>query len=203
MSVANLLVFAGAYLAAVLLPGPAVTALVARVLARGARGAPAYIAGCAAGSLLWFAVAATGMAALAASFATVFVAVRFAAAGYLLYLAWKLWTAPPRAMAQADTSPEGWGRVFLSGLGINLGNPKAVVFFLALLPAVVNIGTLTLPGFAAIAATIAAIVAGVFAGYTVLAARARRLFTSGRAQRVANRTSATVLAGAAAMIVTR
>jgi acyl-CoA synthetase (AMP-forming)/AMP-acid ligase II len=54
MGHSHLLVFAAAYLAVLVLPGPGVTALVARVLARGTPGSPAFIAGFVAGALMWF-----------------------------------------------------------------------------------------------------------------------------------------------------
>ena len=130
MDITHLLVFAAAYLAVVLLPGPGVTALVARVLTRGTHGAPAYIAGFVTGSLLWFTVAAAGLAALASAFGVLFTVIRYAGAIYLVYLAWKFWTAPARPFDAADTSPEGRWSLFLAGAAINLGNPKAVVFFL-------------------------------------------------------------------------
>ncbi len=203
MDHARLAVFAAAYLAVLILPGPGVTALVARVLARGTRGAPAFIAGFVAGSLLWFTIAATGLAVLAATFATVFVVIRYAGAAYLLYLAWKLWTSPARAMGDAQTSPDGNARLFLTGLAINLGNPKVIVFFLALLPTVVDLAALTPLGFGELAAIIIAIASGVLTAYAVAAARARRLFTSPRAVRLANRGSAAIMASTAVTIATR
>lgn len=199
----NLFVFAAAYLAVVILPGPGVTALVARVLARGTRGAPAFIAGFVAGALLWFTTAVTGLAAIASTFADVFIVIRYAGAAYLLYLAWRFWTAAARPVATVDTSPESRGRLFLAGLAINLGNPKAVVFFLALLPTVVDVEALTLPGAVELGVLVAVIVAIVFSAYTLAAARARRLFTSPRALRLVNRGSSVAMAGAAAAIVTR
>src|SRR5580698_5835862 len=161
MDHSHLLVFAAAYLAALVLPGPGVTALVARVLARGTHGAPAFIAGCVIASLMWFIIAATGLAMLAASFAAVFVAIRYAGAAYLLYLAWKLWTAPARALDVPQAAPDDHGRLFLTGLAINLGNPKVIVFFLALLPTVVDVGTLSPLGFVELAAMIVVIASGV------------------------------------------
>jgi threonine/homoserine/homoserine lactone efflux protein len=199
----RLLVFAAAYLAALVLPGPGVTALVARVLARGTHGAPAYIAGFVCGSLVWFSIAATGLALLASTFAAVFIAIRYAGAAYLLYLAWKLWTAPPRPLGAPEASPDGPGRLFLTGLAINLGNPKVIVFFLALLPTVVDLGSLTPLGFAELASIIAAICAGVLAAYAMAAARARRLLTSTRAVRLVNRGSGAVMAGVAVTMVAR
>jgi threonine/homoserine/homoserine lactone efflux protein len=203
MDLPNLIVFATAYLAVVLLPGPGVTALIARVLTRGTRGAPAYVAGFAAGSLLWFTVAATGLAALASAFGTLFIVIRYAGAAYLLFLAWKLWAAPPRSAEAIDASPDGYWRLFLAGLAINLGNPKAIVFFLALLPTVVDLNALTPVGFAELASLVAVILVGVFTAYAIAAERARRLFSSPRAIRFLNRGSSVAVAGTAAAMVAR
>ncbi len=203
MDHARLLVFAAAYLAALVLPGPGVTALIARVLARGTHGAPAFIAGFVVGSLLWFTIAATGLAVLAASFATIFVAIRYAGAAYLLYLAWKFWTAPPRPLDAPETAPDNRGRLFLTGVALNLGNPKVIVFFLALLPAVVDLGTLTPFGFTELALIVTAIASTVLTAYALAAARARRLLTSPRTVRMVNRGSGVIMAGAAVTIVAR
>ena len=203
MDHSRLLVFAAAYFAALVLPGPGVTALVARVLARGAHGSAAFIAGFVVGSLLWFTIAATGLAVLATSFATVFVAIRYAGAAYLLYLAWKLWTAPAKALDAPAASPEDRGRLFLTGVAINLGNPKVIVFFLALLPTAVDLGTLTPLGFAELALIITAVASGVLAAYALVALRARRLLTSGRAVRLMSRGSGAIIAGVAVTIAAR
>lgn len=203
MSIANLSVFALAYLAVVILPGAAVTALVARVLARGPAGAPAFTTGIALGSLIWFSVAATGLAAIAASYAGALVVIRYAGAVYLLYLAWKLWNAPVGPAEGGARTPDGSLRLFLAGLAIQLGNPKAVVFFLALLPTVVDLEALTLAGFAELCLVILSIVAAVFGAYSIAAARARRLLTSPRALRAVNRGSSVAMAGAAAAIAAR
>lgn len=203
MDASHLLVFAAAYLVALVLPGPGVTALVARVLARGTQGAPSFIAGFVVGSLVWFAVAATGLAVLAATFATLFLAIRYAGAAYLLFLAWKLWSAPPAALNGPPVPPDGPGRLFLAGLAINLGNPKVIVFFLALLPTVVDLGRLTPLGFIELALIVTAIASSVLTGYALAAARARRMFASPRGMRLMKRGGAAVMAGAAITIAAR
>ncbi len=203
MEPSRLLVFAAAYLAVLILPGPGVTALVARVLARGTGGVPAFVAGFVTGSLAWFTIAATGLAVLASSFAAVFVAIRYAGTAYLLYLAWKLWTAPARPLGTGHVSPDGRVRLFFTGAAINLGNPKVIVFFLALLPTVVDLGALTPLGFAEVAGIIAVVASSVLTAYAVAAARARRLLTSARAVRLVNRGSGAVIAGAAVAMATR
>jgi threonine/homoserine/homoserine lactone efflux protein len=183
MDHAHLLDFAPAYLAVLVLPGPGVTALVARVMARGTQGYPAFIAGFVIGALTWFTIAATGLAVLASTFAIVFVAIRYAGAIYLLYLAWKLWTAPVRPLGASQVSPDSHGRLFLTGLAINLGNPKVIVFFLALLPAVLDLGALTPLDFTQLALIITTIASTVLTAYALSAARARCIFTSPRAGR--------------------
>ena len=204
MSSAALLTFGIAYLIALAMPGPGVMALIARVLAYGTRGSPAFIAGTVAGGLLWFAIAAAGLAVLASTFAGIFLAIRYTGAAYLLYLAWKLWIAPVRPVETIiEASPDDGARLFLAGLAVNLGNPKNVMFFLALLPTVVDLDTLTLLGFTKLAVVIVAIASSVLTAYAMAAGRARRLFSSPRAVRRMNRGSAAVLAGAAATIATR
>ncbi|MGX9966503.1 LysE family translocator [Roseomonas sp. F4] len=202
MEVSALLLFAASYLAVLILPGPSVTALIARVLAQGMAGAPAFVAGVVTAALLWFTLAATGLALLAASLGGVFEVLRYAGAAYLLYLAWKLWRAPIRPFAAPPMAADA-GRMFLAGLAVNLGNPKAMMFFFALLPTVVDLGGLTLLGFFELALVTACICAGVLMGYALAAARARRLFTSPRALRLMNRGGGVVMAGTAVTIVAR
>jgi threonine/homoserine/homoserine lactone efflux protein len=203
MDLAGLTVFAVAYLAVLILPGPGVTALVARVLVRGPSGSPAFIGGFVCGALAWLTIAATGLAALAAAFATIFVVIRYLGAAYLLYLAWRLWTAPAKPRDVIDTSPEGGWRLFLAGLAINLGNPKVIVFFLALLPTVVNLDTLTLFGFAELAGLVTVIASSVLALYAMAAAHVRRVLTAPRTIRLINRGSGVVMAGAAVAVAAR
>lgn len=206
LSLSGLAVFAAAYLAVLLVPGPNALALVARVLVRGTGGSAAFIAGVVTASLIWFAVAVAGLATLAAAFSGVFLLIRYAGAAWLGWLAWKLWHAPPRRLDAADApgaTAEGTRRLFLAGLAMNLGNPKAAVFFLALLPAVVELQALTLAGMAELALLIALLASGVLAGYAAAAERARRLFASPRAARLLNRGSGLAMAGVAVAVVAR
>jgi threonine/homoserine/homoserine lactone efflux protein len=203
MSISGLLVFAGAYTVVLILPGPGVTALLARVLARGPDGAPAFIAGFVAGALTWLTIAAAGLAALASAFAVLFLVVRYLGAAYLLYLAWRLWHAPVDAAAAEDRSPDRAWRLFLAGMAINLGNPKVIVFFLALLPTVVNLADLTWVGFAELVSIVTVVASSVLGGYAVAAVRVRRLFRSRLALRAMNRGSGAVMAAAAVATVVK
>jgi threonine/homoserine/homoserine lactone efflux protein len=201
----GLLIFASIYLLAVATPGPGVAAVIARSLARGTQGAMAFIAGFLIGDLIWFAVAATGLAALAQTARLVFVVIKYAGALYLLYLAYRLWTAPPVVAAEHEPVDDGQKplQLFLGSLALTMANPKTAIFFLALLPTVVRLEDLTVAGFLEITATILIVLPLVLGGYVLLAARARRIFKSERAVRTINRSTGAAMACAAVAVATR
>ncbi|MBV9076950.1 MAG: LysE family translocator [Methylobacteriaceae bacterium] len=204
MDLPALALFAGALVIAAASPGPGVAALVARVLARGRAGAIAFTAGLAVGDVVWLGAAIAGLSALAQTFGAVFVAVKYAGAAYLLFLAWKLWTSPaPTAGPGEPPAAERPLRLFAAGLAVTLGNPKVMVFYLALLPSLVEVTSVGLLGFAELAAVTLGILALVFGLYIGLALRARRFLTSPRAVRAVNRATGTVMAGAAVAIAAR
>jgi threonine/homoserine/homoserine lactone efflux protein len=204
MSVYGLLTFCAVYALAVATPGPGVAAIIARSLAHGFKGAPAFVAGFVIGDLTWFGIAATGLAALARTAAAVFVVIKWAGVVYLLYLAWKLWTAPAERVAVKDDDDRqhGW-RAFVASLMLTLANPKAILFFLALLPTVIDLASLDSIRFLEISAAIATVLPAVLFSYVFLAARARELFTTPKAVRRLNRSSGVAMAGAAVVVATR
>jgi len=204
MSFYGLLTFCAVYALAVATPGLGVAAIIARSLAHGYRGSLAFLAGFVIGDLAWFAIAATGLAALAKTAAAVFVAIKWAGVAYLLYLAWKLWTAPAQSVAVegGDSRQHGW-RAFVASLMLTLANPKAILFFLALLPTVVDLTTMNALTFVEITAAIVIVQPIVLFSYVFLAARARAMFTTPNAVRRLNRSSGVAMAGAAVVVATR
>lgn len=204
MDLAGLLVFASTLFIAAASPGPGIAAVVARVLGRGTKGALAFGAGLAIGDVVWLTFAIVGLAALAQTFHEVFLVIKWIGAAYLLYIAYKLWTAPAAAQAvEAEAKAEHPARLFLGGLAVTMGNPKVMVFYLALLPTIIDLTRVTLLGYAELVLATLIVLAVVIGAYIVLASRARRLFTSPRAVRILNRTTGTVMAGAAAAVATR
>jgi threonine/homoserine/homoserine lactone efflux protein len=203
MTIYGLLTFCSVYALTVASPGPGIAAVVARGLAHGMKGTPAFITGFLVGDLAWFGIAATGLAAVARTAATLFVAIKWAGVAYLLYLAWKLWTAPAQRVAvEADDNQHGW-RAFMASFLLTLGNPKAILFFLALLPTVVDLTTLNFLSIVQISIAMCVVQPIVLLVYALLAAKARKLFTTPSAVRRLNRSSGVAMAGAAAIVATR
>lgn len=206
MSLAELVTFAVALFIAAASPGPGMTALVARALAVGIVGTVPLLVGLIIGDLCFLAAAAFGLAALARAFAGVFLAVKIAGALYLAYLAWKLWTTPPAAIVvegEARVARRFDWRGVAAGLSITLGNPKTIVFYLALLPSLIDLGGLTAIGFGELALIVVVDLAIVGMAYIAAAARARTLFRNAKARRILDRTAGAMMAGAALAVVAR
>jgi len=203
MDLSGFLIFCGVYAMATFSPGPAVAAIVARTLAVGLRRTAPFILGIVAGDLVWFALVALGLAALAQNFQPVFLAIKYAGVAYLLYLAWKLWTAPAAPPEEAPQARgEGW-KLFLGGLALTMGNGKVMVFFVSILPLVVDLARLTPVLAVELAATMMLILSAAMWSYAFAASRARRLIASPRAMRMVNRGTGAVMAGAAVAVAAR
>ncbi len=152
MDPAGLFVFAVALFVAAASPGPAITALVARVLVRGTVGALAYMLGLAIGDVFWLTCAVLGLAFIAKTFGWLFLVLKYAGAAYLLYLAWRMWTAPAEIETAAAPKAERPFRLFLTALSVMLGNPKVMVFYLALLPNLIDLAGVSALGYAELVA---------------------------------------------------
>ena len=204
MSFSSLLIFAAVYLAATASPGPGIAALVARVLGKGLHGIAPFIAGYVAGDLIWLTLAASGLEVLAHQFAVLFIAIKYCGVAYLSYLAWAMWRAPAGAGAASlvADSPRAW-RLFLGTLTLTLGNPKVIVFFLSIMPLVVDLNDASVGVLVEIAATCVLVLSSVLTVYAVAANRARAMFASARAMRIVNRGAASIMAGAALAVATR
>ncbi|MCR4267713.1 LysE family translocator [Nitratireductor sp. ZSWI3] len=203
MDLSSLLIFAGALMVAAGSPGPSIAALVARILTRGVRAVLPFLAAMWVGEAIWLSLAIFGLSVVAQTFHLAFVAIKWAGIAYLLWLAWKMWTAPVHHAGAALPAPDSPLKLFLAGMAVTLGNPKIMVFYLALLPTIVDLGSVTLVGWAELTLTMVAVLIAVDFGWAFAAAQARRLLRSARAMRIANRAGASMMAGAAAAIAAR
>jgi len=203
LELSSLLIFAGALMVAAGSPGPSIAALVARVLSGGWRGVLPFLAAMWIGEAIWLSLAVWGLAAIAESLQLLFTVIKYLGVAYLLYLAWHMWFAPAGLKGEALPAGRSGRKLFAAGMAVTLGNPKIMIFYLALLPAIIDLSTITLAGWAELTATMLAVLTAVDLGWALLAAQARRLLRTPRAVRTVNRLGAGVMAGAATAIATR
>lgn len=203
MTLSALLIFAAALFVASGSPGPSIAALVARVINRGLAGVFPFLAAMWIGEAVWLSLAVFGLAYIAQTFHYAFVALKWAGVAYLLFLAWKMWTAPATVQEGDLPKDDAPTKLFLAGMAVTLGNPKIMMFYLALLPTIIDLASVTVIGWAELTATMFVVLIAVDLGWALAAAQARRLLKSPRAVRIANRISAGTMAGAAAAIAAR
>ncbi|WP_312935822.1 LysE family transporter [Pseudomonas sp.] len=156
------------------------------------------------GLVVQIAVIAAGVGAILAASATAFQVIKWFGVGYLVYLAYRQWRALPMDMSDdAGIRPLGKPRVLVArGFLVNVSNPKALVFMLAVLPQFINPHAPLLAQYLTIAATMVSVDLLVMAGYTGLASRVLRLLRTPRQQKRLNRTFAGLFLGAATFLAT-
>lgn len=185
------LTYCGLYAIAIAVPGPGVIAIVARALGGGFRSTLPAIAGTAVGDWILMTLSAFGLALIAKAMGGLFLVVKLAGAAYLIYLAYRYWTAKVET-----TAPVAAGGGFLAQLALTLGNPKAIGFFVALLPTVIDLHALRPIGYLQLSAATFILIPVITLAYAALSARVRGLLANARARKRINQTAAVVMAGA-------
>ena len=206
MQTENFLIFALALSIAVATPGPGIFAVTSCAIGRGFRDAVALTCGVVAGDLIFFLLAALGMTALARSMGELFLFVKFAGAGYLIWLGVKLWRARVATMPDGTLLPErprGFSRTVIAGIALTLGNPKTIAFYAGLLPTVIELDKLSATDIAVMMLIMLPVVGGIPTAYAYAAARARRFLNNQRRVRLMNRTAGTMMIGAGVAVAAR
>lgn len=203
MTLASLLAYCGALFIAAIIPGPGITAIVARALGSGFRSTFFMGLGVIIGDMAYLTAVVLGLSFIAQSFTTTFMLIKIAGALYLAYLAWKLWTSgllPQDIEARRST---GMAASFLSGLFVTAGNPKSMLFYVALVPTLIDLDTIGLKDYGILLVATFAVLLAVVIPYIALASRARLFLKQPKALQRLNRIAAGILAGTAAYIATR
>jgi homoserine/homoserine lactone efflux protein len=133
-------------------PGPAVLFVVGSALRHGAPASLRSNLGILSANALYFALSAAGLGALLLASYTLFTALRWAGAAYLVWLGVQL-LRPAKGEPGAMREVPGAQRLYLSGAALQLANPKTLVFFVALLPQFVDPAQPTAAQFAILGTT--------------------------------------------------
>ncbi|KKO03282.1 hypothetical protein LCGC14_0096950 [marine sediment metagenome] len=147
-------------------------------------------------------MAMVGLAAIAQTFQLGFQVLKWLGIAYLCWLAFKMWQQPTSG---EDSLPQRSSplSMFGTGIALTLGNPKIMVFYLALLPSLVNLSTAGLREWVILATVAISTLAVIDLAWTFLAHKARLLLRTPKATRMASRIGAVALGGAAAAVATR
>ncbi len=159
----TLALFAIAAAALVAIPGPNAIYIATRSIAEGRRAGVASALGVGLGTVVHVLAAAAGLSALVASSAIAFDVIRYAGAGYLIFLGLRTLITKARGTTAEPTADEtrqpNVRRAFLDGFTVNLLNPKVILFVLAFLPQFIDPGRGSVAGQTIILGTVLLVVA--------------------------------------------
>jgi threonine/homoserine/homoserine lactone efflux protein len=202
MSLEVWLAFTAASIVLLVIPGPTILLVVSYALGQGWRAAFPMAVGVALGDFTAMTVSMLGLGALLAASATVFTALKWLGAAYLVYLGVKLW----RAGAQLDAKPRHDRAAAATMLGhawlVTALNPKGITFFVAFLPQFIDRSADFLTQMLIFEATFLTLAFANAMTYALVAARARQLVGRPGIIRLFNRAGGTLLVGAGIAAVT-
>ena len=193
MSARTWLPFALTEVALCLSPGPAVLLVVSRALALGTRASIWSNLGILAGNAMYFALTAAGLGVVLLASHELFTIVKWTGAAYLIWLGIAALRGRGRHAPAAVPAP---GRAFASGFVLQAANPKALVFFAALLPQFIDPTGPIGAQVALLGITSMVIEFLVLLGYGLLAARMGMLSARPRFARLADRVAGALLIAA-------
>jgi homoserine/homoserine lactone efflux protein len=192
-------------------PGSGAVLSMTHGLAYGVKKTSVTIAGLQLGLSVILLVAGVGVGALLLASATAFTVVKFAGAGYLIWLGLRQWRSRVDASAAQDGALQAQAGVpsarerFTIGFLTNVTNPKGIVFMVAVLPQFIDPARGLWLQLLILLATTVAVDLIVMHGYAFLASRAQRWLATARARRAQNRVFGGVLMamGASLLLVKR
>lgn len=204
MTLVALATYAGVLALAAALPGPAIISIITTAITQGWRSAAAFAFGAAIGDLPLAMLVLGGLAFVARYLSELLIIIKVAGACYLIWLGVKLWLHSARGYGEeAEEQRSSSISLFLTGMGLSLGNPKAVLFHAGMMPILLDLHHVTMGGALTVAIIILIVDLTVCFAYAAAAARARGFFRTRKRISAMNRTAGSALIGAGLIVVTR
>ena len=201
LSLTDMALYAGALFILFMTPGPVWVALIARAMSGGFHAAWPLALGVVVGDVLWPFLAILGVTWILSVYGGFLVALKWIACITFLIMGWLVLKNADKTIASDSrlTRPGMWAG-FLAGLAVIIGNPKAILFYMGMLPGFFDLSALTWPDIAMICflSFIVPLVGNlILAGFI---GQARKLLTSPTALRRMNVTAGWLLIGVGLVI---
>lgn len=180
-----------------LIPGPGVAALIGQALGKRVKDTMPFIFGHISGDVFFLTLAVLGLSVVAKAFSGVFIVIKILGALYLLYIAYGLWTTKAKfTNSESDHTKSNKSRIaggYIYGLFVTLGNPKTIIFYMALIPNVLDLNQVGFVDWSILAAITASILMITLLVYAFTASIAAGVFSSAKALMRLNRSVAAII----------
>jgi threonine/homoserine/homoserine lactone efflux protein len=206
------LAFATASAILVAIPGPTVLLVISYALSHGRKSAIATVLGVGLGDFTSLTCSLVGLGAFLMTSATLFTALKWIGAAYLIYMGIKLWRVPVGRASDGAHSVESGGaadgagetralRIFLHAYVVTALNPKGIIFFIAFLPQFLDPSRPAIPQMLICGATFLVLAITNASLYALMAAAARQTIRKPVIQRRVNRIGGSLLIGAGLLAI--
>ena len=202
LSLSEIGLYSFALLLLFITPGPVWVALIARSLKSGFAGAWPLALGVAIGDLCWPALALLSLGQIVSLHGDLIFWLRYIAVAVFVGMGIGLYLAPVRPLqAESKLTKEGVLAGFLAGLMVIIGNPKAMLFYIGILPGFFDVSRLQIADIAVIAliSALAPFTGNLILGLAV--GRARQLISSVSARRRLNQGSGIIFIAVGGLIL--
>jgi len=203
LSVGELLALFGAMLVVAIIPGPAVFSVIARTFSSGFSRGLMMIIGITLGDFFFILLALFGLSIISEMMGTAFLVIKYLSAAYLIWLGINLLRTKASTEDIQESKEPSLLVNLITGLMINLGNPKAIVFYVGLFPAFIKVNQVTTPDVLLILLIATVAFGSVNICYALLALRAKKMLKSSNASTIINKTAGTIMVPTGALVAVK
>jgi threonine/homoserine/homoserine lactone efflux protein len=183
-----------------LVPGPAVFAVIARTFSSGFSRGLMMIIGITLGDFIFILLALFGLSIISEIMGTTFLIIKYASAAYLIWLGVNLIKSKATPEDIKASKESSLVTNLATGLMINLGNPKAIVFYIGLFPAFIDVNNVVAADVLAIMGVATLAFGSVNICYALLALRAKKMLKSPNASSLINKTAGTIMVSTGTLV---
>jgi len=158
------------------------------------------IIGITLGDFIFILLALFGLSIISEIMGTTFLIIKYASAAYLIWLGINLIKSKATAEDIKASKESSLVTNLATGLMINLGNPKAIIFYIGLFPAFIDVNQVVAVDVLAIMAVATLAFGSVNICYALLALRAKRMLKSPNASSLINKTAGTIMVSTGALV---
>ena len=193
--------YSAALFIAAAIPGPGIAALIGRALGSNTSATMPFIAGIALGDIVFLTIAILGLSIIAKTFAGIFFMIKILGSLYLLFIAWKFWNEKIDKQQIEAKAGQSFLMTTLGGFSVTMGNPKTIVFYLAMVPQVIDLTAITFFSWFFLSFLTIVILFLALTPYLLLTTKAKNLLSTPRALKSVNRIASSIIAAAGIFIL--
>ena len=193
--------YSAALFIAAAIPGPGIAAVVGRALGTNTRATMPFIAGLALGDIAYLTIAILGLSIIAKTFAGMFFIIKIAGGLYLLFIAWTFWHEKISTREIKAKARQSFMMTILGGFSVTMGNPKTIIFYMAMVPNVIDLTAITFVSWFFLSFITILILFLALTPYVLLTTKAKDLLSTPRALKSVNRIAGSIIAAAGIFIL--